>query len=172
MSSISLLERSSPMSPRYVCRESMAIRLMELSRVESLVYITHYQYSLQVAEGWCEGTNKNGERGMFPDNFVQMRPATEDTYSSAPKQQQQQAEETTPLSTPPSTPSTPKPASPTVVTRATGIQYPLNSSFSYTYNCNVVPNKGHTGFCPILIRSTFIRHFPAILKLQNVLSSI
>ncbi|CAI8057042.1 SH3 domain-containing kinase-binding protein 1, partial [Geodia barretti] len=27
-----------------------------------------------VDDGWCEGT-KNGERGMFPDNFVRLRPS-------------------------------------------------------------------------------------------------
>ena len=28
----------------------------------------------QVDEGWCEGT-LNGERGLFPVNFIKMRPA-------------------------------------------------------------------------------------------------
>jgi hypothetical protein len=51
----------------------------------------------QVYHGWCEGT-KNGERGMFPDNFVQMRPATEDVPS--PADREQQSEKTTPLVTP------------------------------------------------------------------------
>ena len=53
--------------------------------------------SLQVYHGWCEGT-KNGERGMFPDNFVQMRPATEEVPS--PADGGQQSEKTTPLVTP------------------------------------------------------------------------
>ena len=82
----------------------------KVPRGHRMLRVTHYRYSLQVEDGWCEGTNKNGERGMFPDNFVQMRPAS--------KQQTQQPEETTPLSTPL---STPKPATPTVVTRESGM---------------------------------------------------
>ena len=38
--------------------------------------------SLQVGDGLCEGT-KNGERGTFHTNFVQMRPATVDVTSAA-----------------------------------------------------------------------------------------
>ena len=53
--------------------------------------------TLQVYHGWCEGT-KNGERGMFPDNFVRMRPATEDV--SSPADREQQSEKITPPVTP------------------------------------------------------------------------
>ena len=35
---------------------------------------THPLIHTQVDEGWCEGT-LNGERGLFPVNFVKMRPA-------------------------------------------------------------------------------------------------
>jgi hypothetical protein len=30
----------------------------------------------EVDDGWCEGTKKNGKMGMFPDNFVKLRPVT------------------------------------------------------------------------------------------------
>ncbi|CAI8028076.1 SH3 domain-containing kinase-binding protein 1 [Geodia barretti] len=57
----------------------------------------------QVYHGWCEGT-KDGERGVFPDNFVKMRPTTEDVPS--PAEREQQSEKTTPPTEPASGEST------------------------------------------------------------------
>ena len=38
---------------------------------------------LQVDEGWCEGV-LNGKKGMFPDNFVQIREPTQPPPAAEP----------------------------------------------------------------------------------------
>ena len=51
-------------------------QLLSLNSIH-VPHIHNYMHtpSLQVVDdGWCEGT-KNGERGMFPDNFVRLRPS-------------------------------------------------------------------------------------------------
>ena len=52
--------------------------------------------SLQVDHGWCEGT-KNGERGMFPDNFVKLRPARVHSLASSDQPERMRPATVTPL---------------------------------------------------------------------------
>lgn len=71
-----------------------------------------FNLCLQVGDGWCEGTY-DGKKGMFPDNFVQLKPA------SVPFPAVTAAREGN--SPPPdSQPSDPTPIDPPVVTKQAG----------------------------------------------------
>lgn len=75
--------------------------------------------SLQVNDGWCEGT-KNGKRGMFPDNFVHLRPAPNKPPEKTPPQE-------------------PVPSESPVVMRETGMYY-LSSSVPVSFILTLSPS--------------------------------
>ena len=84
---------------------------------------------LQVGDGLCEGT-KNGERGKFHTNFVQMRPATVDVTSAADSAPPEQT-----------TPPDPTPNESPDITRETG-NIPPPPSLSHHHHHHVLHDSG------------------------------
>lgn len=80
-------------------------------------YELHIHDLLQVDDGWCEGTY-GGKKGMFPDNFVQLKSV------SVPPPAPTAAVKGKPPPPDPQT-SDPTPIDPPIVTRSTGIVHCL-----------------------------------------------
>ena len=85
--------------------------------------------SVQVDDGWCEGTKKNGKMGMFPDNFVKLRPVT--TPPAAVSRPAAKAP-----------PPDPTPSDPPVVVRSAGPPSPLSPYLNYQ-EIKTTSEKGH-----------------------------
>lgn len=76
-------------------------------------------YILQVDDGWCEGSY-GGKKGMFPDNFVQLKPATAPPPAATATKAMAR-----PPPPDPQPSSDPAPIDPPIVTRPAGIVHCL-----------------------------------------------
>ena len=92
---------------------------------------------MQVDDGWCEGTKLNGKIGMFPDNFVKLRPVT--TPAAAVSKPATKAP-----------PPDPAPSQPPIIARSAG---PLSPSPPYL-NYQEIKTTSEKGHLELHLRTT------------------